>query len=302
MSDSFTMDLNYWRINFENLIVTEDGNVILNNDIADGFINDPRITLFPGAPNEVCEVTGTAPTSPTCVTGDDIALFTLSYINQDFQKTSGLDFNFRWQFSAGGSDWGIGLAGTYVDTYELTSEGEVFDGVGSYNGANFGFELPELRANVRFDWMRGDHRYKFRLNATPAPWQWRRTMLFAVEPSNSTIPSVPTPAAARYMATGEPRPPAPMHSTLEALRRLWPSMATSGMIRCLEYLRTSSRSRSSRRSTTGGIRLASLLTCSPHALFGLPCPGERGTAAGHPEFLGGPHEPAYCTSRSAPAT
>ena len=32
--------------------------------------------------------------------------------------------------------------------------------------------------------------------------------------SASTIPMIPTPAAARYMAAGAPRPPAPMISTL----------------------------------------------------------------------------------------
>jgi outer membrane receptor protein involved in Fe transport len=157
ITDNFTMDLNYWSIDFNNLIVTEDGQVILNNDIADGFIDDPRITLFPGAPNEVCEVTGTPAGGPTCVTGDDIALFTLSYINQDFQNTAGLDFNFDWRFSGAGSEWGVGLTGTYVDKFDLTSEGQVFDGVGSYNGANFGYAMPELTANVRLDWMRGNH-------------------------------------------------------------------------------------------------------------------------------------------------
>ena len=34
--------------------------------------------------------------------------------------------------------------------------------------------------------------------------------------SKSTMPSVPTPAAARYIAAGDPRPPAPMHSTFAA--------------------------------------------------------------------------------------
>jgi outer membrane receptor protein involved in Fe transport len=90
------------------------------------------------------------------VTGDNIALFTLRYVNQEFQKTSGLDFDFGWRFGSA-SDWGVGLGGTYVSEYELTSQGRVFDGVGSYNGGNFGFEMPELRANLRLDWARGDH-------------------------------------------------------------------------------------------------------------------------------------------------
>ena len=45
---------------------------------------------------------------------------------------------------------------------------------------------------------------------------------------------VPTPAAARYMALGAPRPPAPMSRTRAFLSRFCPSMATSGMIRWRE--------------------------------------------------------------------
>jgi iron complex outermembrane receptor protein len=155
ITDNFTMDLNYFDIDFKNLIVTEDGTVIMANDAADGFITDPRIQLFPGAPNEVCQVTGN--TGPSCISIDDIALLTLSYVNQDFMKTSGVDFNFDWHFGGGANDWNIGLNGTYVDKYTLTSEGEVFEGAGSYNSANFGYPNSDLIANLKFDWMRGDH-------------------------------------------------------------------------------------------------------------------------------------------------
>jgi iron complex outermembrane receptor protein len=155
VTDNFTMDINYFDIDFENLIVTEDGTVIMANDAADGFITDPRIELFPGAPNEVCEVTGN--TGPTCISIDDIALLNLSYVNQDFMRTSGIDFNFDWRFGNGANAWNVGLNGTYVDEYKLTSEGEVFDGAGSYNSANFGYPNSDLIANLKLDWSRGDH-------------------------------------------------------------------------------------------------------------------------------------------------
>ena len=45
---------------------------------------------------------------------------------------------------------------------------------------------------------------------------------------------LPTPAAARYIATGEPSPPAPMQSTFAFFIRRCPSMAMSGMIRWRE--------------------------------------------------------------------
>jgi hypothetical protein len=58
-----------------------------------------------------------------------------------------------------------------------------------------------------------------------------RCRLLVSTTSKSTMPMRPTPAAARYIAAGEPRPPAPMQSTLDAFSRRCPSMPTSGMIR-----------------------------------------------------------------------
>src|SRR5262245_61938441 len=45
----------------------------------------------------------------------------------------------------------------------------------------------------------------------------------------------PTPAAARYIAAGEPSPPAPIHKTLPAFSLRCPSTPTSGMIRWRLY-------------------------------------------------------------------
>jgi hypothetical protein len=57
-----------------------------------------------------------------------------------------------------------------------------------------------------------------------ATWRWR---LVRSTSSSSTSVTCPTPAAARYSATGEPRPPAPMTSARPALTRAWPSMPNS---------------------------------------------------------------------------
>ena len=48
------------------------------------------------------------------------------------------------------------------------------------------------------------------------PWMICRCRLLKSTTSKSTMPIRPTPAAARYIAAGEPRPPAPMQSTLPA--------------------------------------------------------------------------------------
>src|SRR5690349_10741677 len=70
--------------------------------------------------------------------------------------------------------------------------------------------------------------------------------------SKSTMPSVPTPAAARYSSAGLPRPPAPMTRTLAFFSRFCPVTPTSGMIRCRLYRATSSLVSSAAGSTSGG--------------------------------------------------
>lgn len=58
-------------------------------------------------------------------------------------------------------------------------------------------------------------------------WRWR---FDASTTSSSIMPMVPTPAEARYMLDGEPRPPAPMQSTLLFSSFTWPATPTSGSI------------------------------------------------------------------------
>src|SRR6187200_1000895 len=74
--------------------------------------------------------------------------------------------------------------------------------------------------------------------------------------SKSTSPIVPTPAAVRYSASGEPSPPAPMSSTRDALSRCCPSSATSGRMRCRLYRRISSEDSSSSCVASGAVAVA----------------------------------------------
>src|SRR4051794_2304874 len=96
------------------------------------------------------------------------------------------------------------------------------------------------------------------------PWMIWRCRLDSSTTSNSTIPRVPTPAAARYMSTGEPSPPAPTASTLAFFSRFCPSIPTSGMMRWRLYRRTSSIDRSAAGSTRGG-RDTGCSSCRPTA-------------------------------------
>ena len=74
----------------------------------------------------------------------------------------------------------------------------------------------------------------FSIPTVAVEWMICRCRLLASTMSKSTSPIVPTPAAARYSAIGAPRPPVPTHSTFAAFSFCWPSMPTSGRIRCRE--------------------------------------------------------------------
>jgi iron complex outermembrane receptor protein len=194
VTDDFSIDFNYYDIDFEDLIVPEDGQVLLLNDIKDGYIDDPRIHLNPGVTDtEVCEVTGrwdpnaNTPLPDGCIRGTDISYFTLGYINQEYQKQSGIDFSFDWRFESGASDWGLRLNGTYVTKFELTSEGQVFDALGSYNGTNFGFPNAQLRANLMLDWMHRNQHARATLHHTSPVKEDVATNVGSVEENFQTL-------------------------------------------------------------------------------------------------------------------
>ncbi len=71
----------------------------------------------------------------------------------------------------------------------------------------------------------------FFLPTSLVPWITCRWRLEVSTTSKSTSPKVPTPAAARYIATGAPSPPVPISSTLAFFSLIWPSTPTSGMIK-----------------------------------------------------------------------
>jgi len=66
-----------------------------------------------------------------------------------------VDFTFTYDFEALGSEWTAKLLGTWTHKYDMDVQGQVVDGVGSYNSATFGSPNPEWRGNVQLDWRHG---------------------------------------------------------------------------------------------------------------------------------------------------
>lgn len=170
-TDNITFEVNWWDYDFRNLVTTVSPDDILLADMADGFITDPRIELFPGRPNEVCEITGRwdnsrdasgnyiNPLPAGCMTGFDIALFKSSYINQNRVQTSGADFNINYRTDVGQGQFGFTVNGSWVQRYAGTdTNGNLIDVVGTDGGNVAGVGTnPRVRANVIATYSVGNH-------------------------------------------------------------------------------------------------------------------------------------------------
>jgi len=157
--------VNYWDYEFTNLITTVSPDDILLEDIADGFVDDPRNQVFPGRPREVCEITGRwdgvdATTRPDdCITGLDFQLFNSSYVNRDTVETSGFDYNIDFSMELAGGEAGLRLSGVHVMRYAGTANnGQLIDVVGTNGGGVSGVGTnPENRVNLVATYDLGDH-------------------------------------------------------------------------------------------------------------------------------------------------
>ncbi|HWK54112.1 MAG TPA: TonB-dependent receptor, partial [Hyphomicrobiales bacterium] len=167
-TDALTLSTTYWSYKFTDLIARTDANEFLELDIADGYINDNvHNPLFPGAPNEVCEVTGRwnpqsgQPLPDDCVSSLDIRVFNNFWVNQDRMDTTGLDFDIDYQTAVGGVDLRTRLAGAYILTLKGIDAvtGELRDGVGTdgYNIIGLSANNRQLRTTFTQEVRKGAH-------------------------------------------------------------------------------------------------------------------------------------------------
>ena len=167
VTDWLTLESTYWNYEFTNLVTQEDFETLFRDDWQDGFISDdPRWPLFPGRPNEVCEITGRwdstsgDPLPAGCVSGFDIAIFQGTFINAQAIETDGFDLGATLRREMLGGEAGIQFIGTYVNAYSGQDPvtGELVDAVGTdafgVNGVGYN---AQIRANTAFTYDRGNH-------------------------------------------------------------------------------------------------------------------------------------------------
>jgi iron complex outermembrane receptor protein len=166
-TDNLTFEATWWDYDFKDLVTATDATDMLLADIADGYIDDMAAhPLFPGRPNEVCEITGRwdpnsgDPLPAGCVTGFDIRIFNNQFINQDSVATNGLDLTIDWNTDlSGGGQVGTRLTSTYVNSYQGTGvNGNLVEVVGTDGFGVAGIETnPQVRANVIQTYRKGNN-------------------------------------------------------------------------------------------------------------------------------------------------
>ena len=129
---SFTLD--YWRYDYEDLIVKENFQAIVTANP-----NDPRIIRQGGNPRGL------------------IQQVQVRFVNQNAVVTDGFDFSgtLRETFDAGSLE--ITARGTYLNKYVTTINGVKQDISGFRNTENFARSLPKLRFNVITTFTTGPH-------------------------------------------------------------------------------------------------------------------------------------------------
>jgi len=163
---NFNMTLDYWNIDFEDVIVIENAqtkvtieNVLCNARTPD--CRDPDIirnALVGEDPNDNLQHSG------------EISKVVANFVNAPTIETSGVDLNASFSFdtnSIGG--FVVGLDYSYMFNYDIGSIPGVvggmvttvnIDAVGSRNDSNIATSLPQFRANAYLDWFGDRHNAK----------------------------------------------------------------------------------------------------------------------------------------------
>ena len=134
--ENLTIDLDYWRFDFTDVIIQENFQAIL-----DAFPQDTDRVVRAGDP----------------LNGPVIRVNT-NFANASSVETDGLDFSVRYVLDTDFGTFQPSFEGTYILNYDLIDpQAGVVDGAGNRNFRNFGTSTPELRFNAGVAWVMGAH-------------------------------------------------------------------------------------------------------------------------------------------------
>ena len=132
----FSVEVDYWNFEFEDLIIQENAQAVLNDD--------------PTNPDRVIRA-GDPLTGPVLQVNN-------TYVNASSLETSGLDFVTSYKIETDFGNFTPTLNATYITKYDLMDpQAGNIDGAGRRNFNNIGVSSPELRANLGLAWQNDIH-------------------------------------------------------------------------------------------------------------------------------------------------
>ena len=130
-TENFSFSLDYWNFDYTDLLVTQSPEAIVNAD--------------PTGPNVIRD-----PITTQILRIDQV------FFNAGSLEANGFDFSANYDIPGTGvGDFSISLGGTSFSTYDFQQDAgsPVIDGVGSDNANANQIIVPELRANLRLNWL-----------------------------------------------------------------------------------------------------------------------------------------------------
>ncbi|MDT0594084.1 TonB-dependent receptor plug domain-containing protein [Glaciecola petra] len=134
--EDWSLEVDYWNFDFENLIIQESFQAILNANP-----QDTTRVIRAGDP----------------LNGPLLQVNT-TYVNASSLETSGLDIVTSYEIDTDVGAFTPSISATFVTKYDLVDpQAGNIDGAGSRNFNNIGVSSPELRMNVGLNWQHENH-------------------------------------------------------------------------------------------------------------------------------------------------
>lgn len=127
-TDDFDFKVDYWRVDYSDLITVENAQGKIADDPNGGDIIRSDAGL--------------------------LSSIKVDYFNSSSVKVKGIDFESIWKIS---EQFNLNFSASHFLSYELTKDnGEVVEAAGLFNHDNFARSMPETKASVNIDW-RGNY-------------------------------------------------------------------------------------------------------------------------------------------------
>jgi len=135
-TEEFDMRLDYWRFEYRDVITVENA----QGKIQNGLNGDDIIRV--SGPNS------------------QLAGINVNYINAASVDTDGLDLSANYLLASNSAgEFGLHLTATHFLNYDIPKVGGGTQNVvGKFNHDNFARSLPETKANISAEWIRGSHK------------------------------------------------------------------------------------------------------------------------------------------------